>query len=84
MLIILVALFGLGAAIIAIGASHKLENQRQAHDKKLTELADVAERAITEHAEKLAIRGFKEGFKQAEIAYGLTSKPRGKKRKANA
>lgn len=84
MLIILVALFGLGAAIIAIGASHKLENQRQAHDNKLAELADVAERAITEHAEKLVTRGFKEGFKQAETEYGLTSKPRGKKRKVNA
>lgn len=84
MTIVLMVLFGLGAAVIAIGASHKLEVQNQSHDNHLADLQVAAELAITEQAEELLTQGFREGFKHAEIAYGHAPKPRGKKRKAHA
>ncbi|MGH3953511.1 MAG: hypothetical protein ACRDTI_05615 [Mycobacterium sp.] len=84
MMIAFMALFALVAAVIGIGASHKLEVQHQSHDKKLADLQMAAELAINEQAEELLTQGFREGFKQAEIAYGHAPKPRGKKRTAHA
>lgn len=82
MLILITVLFAFGFFVIAIGASHKLEAQREAHNQQLRQTKAKAKRVVSEYAEEILNQCFEEGYSHAKATVML--KPRGKKRKANA
>ncbi|SKO66095.1 Uncharacterised protein [Mycobacteroides abscessus subsp. abscessus] len=82
MLLLVTVLFGFMALVVGIGASHKLEAQREAHSQQLRKTTAKAKRIVSEYADDILNQGFEEGYRHAEAT--LKPKPHGKKRKAHA